>query len=54
MLLTRHHATPVVTLFFNPTHDTYVTPHHTAVTRYVIIVTYEMSYRAGGHMMMYR
>ena len=37
--VTKHHAMPVVNLFFNPTRDTYVTPHNAVVTRYAIIVT---------------
>ena len=53
VLLTRYHATPVVILFFNPTHVTYVTSHHTVVTRYVIIVTYGTSCHTIGHLMMY-
>ena len=52
VLLTRHHARPVVNLCFNPIHVTYVTPHNTAITRYVI--TYGTWYHASGHMMMYR
>ena len=40
--------------FFNPTHVNYLTPHHTVVNRYVIIVTYGTSCRANGHLMMYR
>ena len=31
--------------FFNPTHVNYLTPHHTVVNRYVIIVTYGTSCR---------
>ena len=54
VLLTRHHATPVVTLFFSRTHVTYVTSHYTVIIRYSTSVTYGKSCRASGHLVIYR
>ena len=54
MLLTGHHAAPVVTLVFSLTHVTYVTSHHTVVIRYSTIVTYGTLCHPRGHLMIYR
>ena len=53
MLLTRRHATPVVTLFLSPIHVTYVTSHHTAVIRYSTSILYATSCRTSGHLVIY-
>ena len=55
VLLMRHHATPVVTLSFNSTHVTYVTPHYyTVVIRYSTSVTYGLLSYASGYLVIYR
>ena len=53
VLLTRHRATPVVTLFFNLTHVTYVTRHHPVVIRYSTSVTYRTLCHASDHLLIY-
>ena len=53
VLVTRHHAAPVVTLFFSLTHVTYVTLHHTVVIRYNTSVTYRASCHVSGYLVIY-
>ena len=44
----------MVTLFFNPTHVTHVTTHHTVAIRYSASATCEALCHASGHLVIYR
>ena len=54
VLLTGHHAAPVVTLFFSLTHVTCMALHHTMVIRYSTSITYGTLCHANGHLVIYR
>ena len=54
MLLTRHHAAPVVNLFFSLTHVTFMTLQHKVFIRYSTSVTYETLCHSSGHLVIYR
>ena len=53
VLLTGHHATPVVTLFFGLAHVTCMALHHTVVISYSTSVTYRTLCHASGHLLIY-
>ena len=53
VLLTGHHATPVVTLFFSLTHVTCTALHHTVVISCSTGVTYRTLRHASGHLVIY-
>ena len=54
VLLTGHHAAPVVTLFFRVIHVTCMALHHTVVIRHSTSVTYGTLCHSSGHLVIYR
>ena len=53
VLLIRHHAAPVVTLFFSLAYVNRMTLRHTLVIRYSTSVTYRTVFHASGHLVVY-
>ena len=54
LLLMRHHAAPVVTLFFSLAYVNRMTLRHTLVIRYSTSLTYRRVFHASGHLVIYR